>query len=188
MTRHHSILAAVLGAALLAPVAAPAASTHAHAGIHGGHHPAVSGEVGQGAFAAIAEIVARLEAEPSTDWSKVDISALRRHLVDMSALTLGAEVASTPVPGGLDMHVTGQGRTLGAIRRMVPAHAVELSAVPGWRVEAQAMPDGARLVVVGGDGDQAKIRGLGFFGLMALGTHHQSHHWAMATGRAVHAH
>ena len=45
-------------------------------------------EAGQGAFAAIQEIVAILEADPDTDWSKVDIDALRQHLVDMNAVTL----------------------------------------------------------------------------------------------------
>ncbi|MCC2098329.1 MAG: hypothetical protein KDJ29_15640, partial [Hyphomicrobiales bacterium] len=38
---------------------------------------------GQSAFAAIQEIVEILEADRSTDWSKVNIPALRQHLIDM---------------------------------------------------------------------------------------------------------
>ena len=66
-------------------------------------------EAGQGAFAAIQEIVAILEADPNTDWSKVDIDALRQHLVDMNAVTLEAKVANAPVEGGLRFDVTGDG-------------------------------------------------------------------------------
>jgi hypothetical protein len=33
----------------------------------------------------------------------------------------------------------------------------------------------------------AKIRGLGYIGVMAYGNHHQPHHWAMASGENPHA-
>jgi hypothetical protein len=39
---------------------------------------------GQDAFGAIQEIVGMLEADPATDGSKVDIDALRDHLLDMN--------------------------------------------------------------------------------------------------------
>jgi hypothetical protein len=45
---------------------------------------------GQDAFGAIQEIVAILEADSNTDWSKVDITALREHLIDMNEVTLKA--------------------------------------------------------------------------------------------------
>jgi hypothetical protein len=154
--------------------------------MHGAAPPTAAG---QGAFAAIAEIVLLLQAEPETDWSKVDIGALREHLVDMNELTLNAVAREEPVPGGLRIEVTGEGRTLRAIRNMVPAHAAELAKVEGWQVEAAARDDGARLTVTSTDPRQeAQIRGLGFFGLMATGAHHQTHHWAMATGQPVHGH
>ena len=38
---------------------------------------------GQDAFGAIQEIVQILDADPKTDWSKVDLEALRQHLIDM---------------------------------------------------------------------------------------------------------
>jgi len=57
-------------------------------------------EVGQSAFAAIAEIVLILQADTGTDWETVDIAALRTHLVDMDAVTLHAEVVASSVDGG----------------------------------------------------------------------------------------
>ena len=32
----------------------------------------------------------------------------------------------------------------------------------------------------------SKIRELGYIGLVTYGDHHQSHHWAMATGKNSH--
>jgi hypothetical protein len=156
-----------------------------HAAAHAGSPQPT--EAGQGAFAAIAEIVALLEADPKTDWSKVDIAALREHLVDMNALVLNAVAEEEPIPGGLRITVTGEGRTLRAIRSMVPAHAVELAKIDGWQVETAARDSGAMLSVTSADPQQeARIRGLGFFGLMATGAHHQAHHWAIATGQPMH--
>jgi hypothetical protein len=180
--------------ALLVPSVAWAqgATTHdraEHSTMHAGMHAAASlpSEAGQGAFAAIAEIVLLLQADPETDWSKVDIGALREHLVDMNELTLNAVAREEPIPGGLQIEITGEGRTLRAIRNMVPAHAAELAKVEGWQVDAAARDGGARLTVTSADPRQeAQIRGLGFFGLMATGGHHQMHHWAMATGRPMH--
>src|SRR6516225_4871594 len=51
-------------------------------GMHGG----MTGQPilpGQDAFGAIQEIVQILQSDPTTDWSKVNISALRQHLIDM---------------------------------------------------------------------------------------------------------
>ena len=42
---------------------------------------------GQDAFGAIQEIVQILDADPKTDWSKVDLDALRQHLIDMNEIT-----------------------------------------------------------------------------------------------------
>src|SRR5437016_4569299 len=48
---------------------------------------------GQEAFGAILEVVQILEADPTTDWSRVNIAALREHLIDMSEVTLRAMAA-----------------------------------------------------------------------------------------------
>ena len=49
---------------------------------------------GQDAFGAIQEVVQILDADPTTDWSKVNISALREHLIDMNEVTLHAAADS----------------------------------------------------------------------------------------------
>jgi hypothetical protein len=161
---------------------------------HGAHQmqanaAALPRETGQSAFAAIQEIVAMLSADPATDWSKVDIDALRNHLVDMDELTRNASAQGTKTENGLTIRVTGKGRTLRAIQAMVPAHAAELDRIAGWSVQAAITDDGATMTVAGdGPAEVRKIQALGFFGLMATGAHHQEHHWAMATGGMVHAH
>jgi len=105
---------------------------------------------GQAAFGAMQEIVRMLEADPDTDWSKVTLTALREHLLDMDEVTLRAVVKEERVDGGLRVEISGTDRTLAAIHRIVPAHVQELN------------------------------RGLGFIGLLASGAHHAVHHLAMA--------
>lgn len=144
---------------------------------------------GQAAFVAIAEIVAILDADPGTDWSTVNISALREHLIDMNALTLQATIKEEALADGLVMTITGDGRARDAIQRMAPAHAAELDAMEDWSASAETTAEGARLVVTSTEPViQAKIRGLGFFGLMATGAHHQPHHLAIARGEPMHGH
>lgn len=146
-------------------------------------------ETGQSAFAAIAEILSILEADPATDWAKIDLSALRRHLVDMNRLMLDASADVVSLEEGLAITVTGVDRTLEAIHYMVPAHAKELDLMPIWSASAEIQTAGVKLVVTSDDPEvQAKIRGLGFFGLMATGSHHQAHHLAIARGEEGHQH
>lgn len=138
---------------------------------------------GQDAFGAIQEIVAILEADPGTDWSKVDISGLRAHLVSMNLLVLDSEVSEEDVDGGLKMTVSGQGRTLEAIQEMVTAHASTIDGDNGWTVSAETTAQGAILTVTSSDmSELERIRGLGFFGLMGTGGHHQPHHLTLARG------
>lgn len=58
---------------------------------------------------------------------------MREHLIDMNEVTLKAVAAERPVDGGIEIAVTGTGRTLDAILRMIPAHARELDRSPAWR-------------------------------------------------------
>jgi hypothetical protein len=147
---------------------------------------------GQDAFGAIAEIVRILDADPATDWTKVDIERLRQHLIDMNEVMLRSAVKQTPVPGGLTMEITGTGRTEPAIRAMVVPHAVELDRLPTFSARTEAIPGGVRLTVLAKNTDDAKavarIRGLGFAGLITEGAHHQVHHLAMAKGEAIAGH
>ena len=138
---------------------------------------------GQAAFSAIQEIVRLLEADPATDWTKVNIAALRDHLVDMDEVTMRATAVEKPIDGGLEIAVGGSGRTLDAIRRMVPEHAQELSKLDGWSAKTSDSANGVVLTVTTTDPKEVThIRGLGFFGLLATGSHHQLHHMAMARG------
>ncbi|MHA1565420.1 MAG: hypothetical protein ACTSX7_08925 [Alphaproteobacteria bacterium] len=142
---------------------------------------------GQDAFGAMAEIAEILSADPNTDWSTVDMGALREHLVDMNRVTLEAEVQEKTIEGGLEILVSGQGRTLVSIQNMVIAHAPQLDQLANWIASAEKLPTGARLTVTSTDAhEMARIRGLGFFGLMVSGAHHQPHHIGMARGLMVH--
>jgi hypothetical protein len=139
---------------------------------------------GQDAFGAIQEIVGILAADPKTDWSKIDLGALREHLVDMSEVTLRSAAVETKVDKGVQIDVTGSGRTLVAIQRMLPAHARELNALHDWQARTDALPDGVRLTVTSNTPTEvAHIRGLGFIGLMVSGSHHQPHHLAITKGQ-----
>jgi len=161
----------------------------AHAGMHA--TATVPTLPGQDAFGAIQEIVGILDADPKTDWTKVDLEGLRQHLIDMNEVTLKAAAAAKPVDGGLEIAVTGSGRTLAAIQRMVPADAaeVERTHLNGWSAKTAMLPDGVRLTVTAHDpAEVAHIRGLGFIGILASGTHHQLHHLAMARGEMSHMH
>jgi hypothetical protein len=144
---------------------------------------------GQDAFGAIQEIVRILESDPKTDWSKVNLEALRQHLIDMSEVTLKADAVTKPIEGGIDVTVTGTGRTVEAIQRMVPAHAhqVDQTHLNGWSAKTEPRPNGVLLTVTSGDPLQVQhIRGLGFIGVMVSGSHHQAHHFAMAKGQFLH--
>lgn len=184
-------------AAILLSLTVPLASAHAQGvapSTDPGHHSMMMSPEGsptpvmpgQDAFGTIQEILRILDEDPTTDWSKVNIDALREHLIDMNEITLHARAAATLIEGGVRLEVTGDGRTLLAVQRMVPAQLREIEGANGWRTSAELRPDGIALTVTAADATQAaKIRVLGFIGIMAQGTHHQRHHLAIARGELV---
>jgi len=143
-------------------------------------------QAGQSAFAAIQEIVVILEADPKTDWSKVNIEALRQHLIDMNNVTLSAEVKSDPVEGGIRFTITGAGEVRDSIRRMVTAHTSAMNGVGDWQFVAAEIDRGATLVIHVPAKDIDKLKGLGFLGIMTRGMHHQEHHLMLARGDNPH--
>lgn len=144
-------------------------------------------ETGQSQFAAIAEIVTLLRDDPNTDWEQVDIKALRDHLVDMDNVTTRASVERAVDGTGVTFIVTGDDVVVASIRRMVLAHSTTLQGISDWTVTAGEMEGGASmLVLVGSDKDLNQILGLGFFGLMTIGAHHQRHHLLIAKGNSLH--
>ncbi|MBX3134489.1 MAG: hypothetical protein KF689_13995 [Gemmatimonadaceae bacterium] len=168
-------------------LAVPAqAQDHVHT--PGMQHPAADPpkEGGQSAFTAIAEIVRMLDADPRTDWSKVNIEALRQHLIDMDEVTMRATVRAESVAGGAAFTVTGSGRTLEAIRRMTQARARTGDATGAIRMSVAEVPDGVRFAALAANPSDARavarIRGLGFIGVVALGDHHAPHHLGIANG------
>lgn len=174
----------------------PASSAQDHQHTPGMTHPAASTpkEGGQSAFTAIAEIVKMLDADPRTDWSKVNVEALRQHLIDMDEVTLRAQVATEPVEGGARFTVTGSGRTLDAIRRMTKSRAMTGTPDNSVRMSVEEISDGVRFTALAGDPSDARaiarIRGLGFIGVVSLGDHHAPHHLGIANGSmgAMHGH
>lgn len=143
-------------------------------------------EPGQAAFAAIQEIVQILEADPQTDWSKVDVEALRQHLIDMSNVTLAAHVRSERIDGGMRFIVVGEGGVRDSIRRMTSAHAATMDGVGGWHFTAKETDGGSIVEVRVPANDTAKLKGLGFIGVMTRGMHHQEHHLMIARGEHPH--
>jgi hypothetical protein len=148
---------------------------------------------GQSAFAAISEIVRILDSDSTTDWSKVDLEALRLHLVDMDLVVTGARVSQRSVPGGFEARVTGDGPVASAITRMVTNQTRMLDMMGSYRASTAAIPSGMRVTVTARDAGNARavarLRGLGFTGVLTEGDHHVMHHLAVARGeKDAHSH
>ena len=168
-------------AILLIGLNSPVWAQHAHNSSHG------PTEVGQAGFAALAEIVEILSADPKTDWSQVDITALRKHLVDMDRLTMEAKVTTSITEQEVTFKISGDYKTAETIKRMTAAHGPMLAGETGWVVEVEPILDGAVMTLTDvRAGDLNRIRALGFFGVMTIGAHHQSHHLMIATGADPH--
>ena len=141
---------------------------------------------GQAAFATMSEVVRMLKADSTTDWSKVNIEALRQHLIDMDAVTMRSVVKQHNVDGGMEADVTGTGTTTGSIKRMLSMHSMMLDQSAEYHAVATDIPNGMRFRVTAKDPTDARtvaqIRGLGFAGLLTEGDHHARHHMALARG------
>ena len=140
-------------------------SCSAHARERGRH----TDHAGQDAFGTIQEIVRILEADPTTDWSKVNIAALREHLIDMNEVTLHAAATE---------RVARQRRRdrrdwRGPDARRDQAHGAGSGArarrASAGTPRTEDLPNGVRLVVTS-DGSQA--------GHQAQGARLHGHHGA----------
>lgn len=144
-------------------------------------------EPGQSAYAALGEAVRIMVADPQTDWARADVNALRAHLVDMDNVTLRANVTTASLSNGATFHVTGEGPVVGSIQRMTRSHFAESDFGKGWKMTVEPTSAGANVTVVSSNAaDAAEINGLGFFGILTLGAHHQPHHLMMARGAMRH--
>jgi hypothetical protein len=158
---------------------------HAHSSAQSGMLTAP----GNDAFGAIQEVVNKLMSDPGTDWKRVNLEALRQHLVDMANTTLYVDVVEQkPIKNGITFTVkpTTPGATA-SLDRTMSAHSEILKQETGWALRAKKQNSGWRVDVTSSKLDEVvKIQGLGYIGIMALGNHHQPHHWQMATGSNPH--
>ena len=144
-------------------------------------------ETGQSQFAAIAEIVTVLRDDPKTNWAKVNIDALRDHLMDMDAVTTQARVHKTVTDLRVTFTITGTGAVSPSIQRMVLAHSPMLKNATDWQLTAAQIENGATMTLLATSHEElTQILGLGFFGLMTIGAHHQGHHLMIAKGHSPH--
>jgi hypothetical protein len=60
-------------------------------------------------FARQYTIVHILDADQDTDSSKVDLEAVRQHLIDMNEITLKADADQQQIEGGLEIAIAGRG-------------------------------------------------------------------------------
>lgn len=156
-------------------------SQHAH-GSAGGPT-----QTGQAQFAAIAEIVTLLRDDPKTDWASVDIDALRAHLVDMDLVTTQTMVNTDVTDWRVTYTISGDASVAPSIKRMVLAHSSMLQQSIDWAVQATEHGTGATMAIqVTSQAALDQITGLGFFGIMTVGAHHQQHHMMIATGGSPH--
>ncbi|HEX3034586.1 MAG TPA: hypothetical protein VHT73_05545 [Thermodesulfobacteriota bacterium] len=148
-------------------------------------------EPGNAVFAAIQEAIGQLEADPNTDWSKIDLEALRRHLVDMHNFMVNVEVLEQkPVEKGIHIEVRPVSALAGATLDRVlssSAHPAVLKHEAGWDMRVSKQGN-IYIIVVTTDNSQEvdKIRGLGYGGIMAYGKHHLSHHWKIVSDKDPH--
>ncbi len=143
-------------------------------------------QAGQDAFAAIQELVEILEADPDTNWSQVDLQAVREHLVDMSRVVLDVSVTQSDSPAGFTAMLTGDSNDVASLRRMVPEHVAMTQGHLGWTITWQETTAGGALSIAAPSSEVAHVQALGFFGWLATGAHHQEHHLALATGQPMH--
>jgi len=184
-----------LAALALAGVQAESMDGHTapHSGMHGNIPPPVTSQLiptesGQTAFATIQEIVVLLETDPDTDWSQVNIEALRQHLIDMDNVTLRALVSATDITGGVRYIITSEDPVVAAgIERMVTSHWHSVADTATEQIEVATIDSGVMLSLTTTSSQQLdRLKALGFIGWLTSNMHHQAHHLALAMGQNPH--
>ena len=146
---------------------------------------------GQAVFGTVQEAIRRLEADSTTDWSQVDVDRLRQHLLDMHQVALNVAVeGKTPIQRGVRIRIRPRKEAARAsLRRVLDAHPMMLKQETGWTMKVEEQGDTYVLRVTTDDPNEtAKIRALGYMGLLAYGQHHQRHHWQLVRGKHPHQH
>lgn len=148
-------------------------------------------EAGNALFGTIQEAIKQLDANPNTDWSKVDLEGLRQHLIDMENFATHVDVVSSKdIEKGTIVVVkpTTDAAKVSLIRALA-AHPGMLKQESGWDMTAKADGDTFILTIETAKPEEVtRLRALGYIGVMALGNHHQVHHWGMVSGNNPHEH
>jgi hypothetical protein len=125
---------------------------------HNDHDGPIPKQPAQAAFASIAEIARILKADSTTDWSKVDLEAVRQHMIDMDAVTMRAQVKQHSIPGGVTMAVTGDAQVAASIKRMLTSHAGMLDQDPRYRATVKPLANGVEFTVSGAEESPDHLR------------------------------
>jgi len=192
-SRLYPLLSTCLGLYLvvLTPSAGAEEMTHHQDNSADMHHHQVLTEPGNDAFGTIQEVVRKLRENPHTDWSRVNLEALRQHLIDMDNFTKHVSVISKRnIKSGVELQVRADDEKASqSLARALSAHPRMIKQEFGWDIKVSGTGPVYRMRVTSPrPQDTAQIRGLGYIGIMALGQHHQMHHWAIATGGNPHPH
>ena len=140
---------------------------------------------GQEVFGTIQEIVKILEADPTTDWSKVNIAALREHLIDMDEVTMRAAASERALDNGVEIAVTVKAAP--SMRSSAWCRPTRMSSWRSAGRRTEDLPNGVKLIVTTADPRQVvKAQGAGIHGHHGPGRHHQAHHLMMAKGEFAH--
>lgn len=148
-------------------------------------------EAGNDIFGTIQEVIVNLNASPNTDWTKVDMPALKMHLFDMRDMTINIEVVSQKaLHNGSEILIRPTDeRARQAMERILSAHPAQLKKEAKWEMQVQKKGLQYLLTTTTDKPEEvSKIIGLGYIGLMAYGRHHQAHHFSLATGGNPHSH
>lgn len=151
--------------------------------------PSVLQAPGQAVFGTVQEAIRALEADSTTDWSEVDVERLRRHLIDMHHVALHVRVKQkTPIDNGVRLRVRPTNEAARAsLERVLDAHPHMLEQETGWAMAVEEKDAAYVLRVTTDDPNEvAKIRALGYIGLLVYGQHHQRHHWHLLRGKHPH--
>lgn len=179
---------------LIASVSVHAQSEQNHAKHGMSEHSKVAllpKEAGNDAFGTIQEIIKILQRDNQLDWRTVNLEALRAHLIEMQDMTLNVEViAQTPINNGfvtLIKPTTERART--SMQKVFVVHPKMLVQENGYSMTVITKNNHFKVTVTVETTDRqaiAKLQGLGYIGVMALGDHHQAHHLAIAKGLSPH--
>ena len=143
---------------------------------------------GNSMFGAIKEVLRQLEADPNTDWKKVNLEALRQHFLDIRHFTEDVEIITQkPLDKGIEIIVRATTpAAIPALDRAFSTQPKVLKSETDWDMTASKDKDKYKLRVTTGDASKVdKLRGLGYIGIMAVGNQHPALHWALAKGQVT---